>query len=93
VTGRLQWLADLRASAPGNAEVERYCDTGISHIQQMRTAVLGRQLQTGWDSFADRSFDQTYLDTVKYDAAKIYLGAFLQDDKLLEIPREFLGLF
>lgn len=92
VTGRLQWLADLKASTPGNAEVARYCDTGIAHIQQMRTAVLGREFQTGWENFADRSFDQTYLDTVKYDAAKIYLGEFRQDDKLLEIPSEFLGL-
>jgi hypothetical protein len=93
MSGRLQWLADLRASAPGNAEVERYCDTGIAHIQQMRTAVLGRELQTGWESFADRSFDQAFLDTVKYDVEKIYLGAFLQDSKLLQIPSEFLGLF
>jgi hypothetical protein len=93
ITGRLQWLADLKASAPGNAEVARYCDGGIANIQQMRTAVLGRELQTGWQNFTDRSFDQTFLDTVKYDASKIYQGAFLHDSKLLEIPSEFLGLF
>ena len=93
VSGRLQWFADLKANAPGNQQVERYCDAGIANIRQMRTAALGRELKTGWKNFADRSFDQTYLDTVKFDGAKIYQGAFLQDDKLLQIPSEFLGLF
>lgn len=93
MTGRLRWLADLKASTPGNVEVERYCDTGIAHIQQLRTTALGREQLTGWDNFADRTFDDAYLDTVKYDAAKIYLGAFSHEEKLLEIPSEFLGMF
>ncbi|HWB52368.1 MAG TPA: hypothetical protein VG651_24910 [Stellaceae bacterium] len=92
VSGRLQWFADLKASAPGT-DTERYCDTGIANIQDLRRAVLGRERLTGWDNFADRSFDQNYLDTVKYDAAKIYLGSFSHQDKLLEIPSEFLGMF
>jgi hypothetical protein len=93
LSGRLQWFASLKAKSPGNADVQRYCDTGIAHIREMRTAVLGRERAAGWESFADRTFDKAYLDTVKYDLAKIYLGSFSHDDKLLEIPQEFLGVF
>jgi hypothetical protein len=83
VTGRVAWLTNLKASAPGNAQVERYCDGGIANIQQMRAAALGRERLTGWENFTDSTFDKRFLDTVKYDAAKIYQGTFSHQDKLL----------
>jgi hypothetical protein len=92
VTGRLQWFADLKANTPGNAEVHRYCDAGAENLGQIRTAVLGRPLLSGWEHFADRTFDKTYLDTVKYDTAGIYQGSFLHEHVTLAIPSEFSGM-
>jgi hypothetical protein len=92
VQGRLDWFADLSASAPGNEEVRRYCQSGIQNLQQMRATVLGRELLRGWDNFADPTFDSGFLDTVRYGKTGIYQGSFSHEQKLLEIPQEFLGM-